>query len=160
MNLSLEKLWEEHLHCEFELKDADATMATMGENPFVNHIPTMAGGYGYKNVYHFYKTHFIPKIPADINVSSISRTVGKDRLVDELILYCTHDREIDFMLPGIAPTHKFIELPHVVVVYFKDNKVIGEHIYWDQATLLVQIGLLDPKQYPVTDAEQAQKTLN
>ncbi|WP_197737803.1 hypothetical protein [Aquicella lusitana] len=117
------------MRCEFELRDVKATMATMADHPFVNHIPTMTGGYGYEEVYQFYKNHFIPSIPADANVRSISRIVGKDKLVDELVLSFTHDREIDFMLPGIPPTHKHVELAHIVIVYFKEQKVLGEHIY-------------------------------
>ncbi len=157
----LEERWEEHMRCEFELKDADATMATMAPHPFLNHIPTMTGGYGYEQVYQFYKHSFIPSIPADAIVTSVSRTIGEHQLVDELILTFTHEREMPFMLPGIPATYKKVELPHIVIVYFDhDMKVRGEHIYWDQATLLAQIGLLDVNQYPVTGAEQARKVLD
>lgn len=153
-------IWEEHMRCEFELKDVDATMATMVKEPFVNHIPTMTGGIGYDQVYHFYKFHFIGKMPDDVIVRSVSRTVGENKLVDEIIVSFTHDREIDFMAPGIKPTGKFIELPHVAIIYFRDNKLHGEHIYWDQASLLVQLGLLDSNQFPVTGIEQTKKVLD
>jgi|SRR5918912_901410 carboxymethylenebutenolidase len=79
----------------------------------------------------------------------ISRTVGKDHVVDELILKFTHTREIEFMIPGIAPTGKYVELPHVVIMKFVGNKIAHEHIYWDQASLLAQIGLLDANNLPV-----------
>ncbi|KTD31345.1 hypothetical protein [Legionella israelensis] len=160
MSSNYEKLWEEHMRYEFELKDVEATMSTMTTQPFVNHIPTMTGGCGYDEVYQFYKHHFIPKIPADAEVTSISRIIGEHALVDELVLSFTHDREVDFMLPGIAATHKFVQLPHVVIVYFQNNKVHGEHIYWDQASLLAQIGLLDSNEFPVTGIEQAKKALD
>jgi carboxymethylenebutenolidase len=96
----------------------------------------------------------VGKMPEDTKVVHVSRTVGKDQVVDELILSFTHDREIKFMLPGIAPTGKYVELPHVVVMKFNGNKIAHEHIYWDQASLLAQIGLLDPKRLPVRGIEQ------
>jgi carboxymethylenebutenolidase len=107
-------------------------------------------------VVDFYTHHFVGKMPADTRVEQISRTVGKDQVVDELILYFTHDRPIDFMLPGIAPTGRKVALPHVVVMKFKGGKVAHEHIYWDQACVLAQIGLLDPSKLPVTGARQAE----
>jgi len=157
MEFDLQVLWEEHLKCEFETKDALATMKTMTENPFVNHIPTMTGGYGYEEVYDFYKNHFIGKLPDDMNLFPVSRTVGNDKLVDEFVLSFTHDRQIDFMLPGVPATGKFVRLPHIVVVYFEKDKISGEHIYWDQASLLVQIGLLDSANFPISGIEQSKK---
>jgi carboxymethylenebutenolidase len=96
-------------------------------------------------------------MPGDTEVTRISRTVGKDQLVDELILSFTHDVEIDFMLPGVPPTGKHLEIPLVAVIKFKDGKIAHEHIWWDQASLLVQVGLLDPARLPVVGVEQAQK---
>ena len=96
-------------------------------------------------------------MPDDTKVEHISRTVGNDQVVDELILKFTHDREIEFMIPGIAPTGKYVELPHVVVMKFKGNKIAHEHIYWDQASLLAQIGLLDANNLPVKGIEQSTK---
>ena len=59
------------------------------------------------------------------------------------------------MLPGIPPTGKRVEIPHVVVMKFENGKVAHEHIYWDQASVLVQVGLLDPVNLPVAGVEQA-----
>ena len=152
--------FDKHIKCEFEDHDVDATMKTMVKEPYVHHVPTLTGGIGYDGVYNFYKNDFVGKMPADTKIVRISRTVGKDQVVDELILSFTHDREIKIMLPGIAPTGKHVELPHVVVMKFDgDNKIAHEHIYWDQASLLAQIGLLDSKSLPVYGIEQTRKLL-
>src|SRR5918996_1526207 len=149
-------IFDKHIKCEFEDHDVDATMKTMVKEPYVHHVPTLTGGIGYDGVYSFYKNDFVGKMPADTKIVHVSRTVGKDHVVDELILSFTHDREIKYMLPGIPPTGKHVELPHVVVMKFKGNKIEHEHIYWDQASLLAQIGFLDPKKLPViTSIEQA-----
>jgi carboxymethylenebutenolidase len=154
---NLGAIFDQHIKHEFEDHDVDATMKTMTKEPYVHNVPIVTGGVGYDGVYNFYKNHFIGKMPDDTKVVCISRTVGKDQVVDELILSFTHDREIDFILPGVPPTGKYVELPHVVVMNFKDGKIAHEHIYWDQASLLVQVGLLDPKLLPVTGQEQAKR---
>jgi carboxymethylenebutenolidase len=151
----LGKVFDEHIKNEFETHDVGATMKTMVKEPYVHHIPVLTGGFGYDGVYNFYKDEFIGKMPTDTKFVRVSRTIGKDQVVDELILSFTHDREIEFMLPGIPPTGKYVELPHVVVMKFNESKIAHEHIYWDQASLLVQIGLLDPKRLPVSGIEQA-----
>ena len=156
---NLGAVFDKHLKCEFEEHDVDATMKTMVKEPYVHHIPTLTGGMGYVGVYNFYKSDFVGKMPDDTKVLCVSRTVGKDQVVDELILSFTHDKEIKFMLPGIPPTGKYVELPHIVVMKFNGNKIAYEHIYWDQASLLTQIGILDPKSLPVYGIEQTRKLL-
>jgi carboxymethylenebutenolidase len=150
-------LWERHCELEFATRDATATMQTMVPQPYVNHIPTMTGGVGYDELHRFYQTHFIPTLPKDTKLVPVSRTVGADRLVDELLFCFTHDREIDWMLPGVAPTGKYVEVPLVAIVCFRGDKLYHEHIYWDQASVLVQIGLLDAKGLPVAGRETARK---
>jgi carboxymethylenebutenolidase len=153
-------IFDKHVKCEFEDHDVDATMKTMVKEPYVHHIPTLTGGVGYDGVYNFYKNDFVGKMPTDTKIVRVSRTVGKDQVVDELIISFTHDREIKIMLPGIPPTGKHVELAHVVVMKFDDNnKISHEHIYWDQASLLVQIGLLDSSSLPVYGIEQTRKLL-
>lgn len=147
--------WEEHVNAEFKLHDVEATMATMVEEPYVHNVPTAIGGRGGAGVRRFYSEHMIPRLPADMEVVPVSRTIGADRLVDELIVRFTHDREIDFMLPGVAPTGKRVELPHVAVVGFNAGKISHEHIWWDQASLLLQVGLLPPGHLPVAGPEAA-----
>lgn len=150
-------LWEEHTRHEFETRDVDATMATMVAAPYVNHIPTMTGGVGHDQLKRFYKYHFIGANPADTELVPVSRTVGTDQIVDEMLFRFTHDCEIDWLLPGVAPTGRRVEVPLVAIVRFQGGKVAHEHIYWDQASVLVQIGLLDPTGLPVAGAETARK---
>jgi len=151
----LGELFDAHIAAEFQDKDATRTMATMSAEPVVYHVPVITGGRGRDEVEMFYREHFIPTWPDDVTITPLSRTVQDDRVVDEFIVEFTHTRVMDFWLPGIAPTGRFVSLPHVVVMSFEGNKVASEHIYWDQASLLVQVGLLDPTGLPVTGAEQA-----
>jgi carboxymethylenebutenolidase len=153
----LSDLWEEHVRDEFATKDTDATLETMAPDAYVNHIPVLTGGVGRKQLYEFYSKHFIPKMPADTELIPISRTIGPNRLVDEMIVRFTHNIEMDWMLPGIAPTGKRVECATVVIVTFRDGKLFNEHIYWDQASVLVQLGLLDPSKLPVAGVETARK---
>jgi carboxymethylenebutenolidase len=153
-------LWEEHTRTEFETRDVDATMATMVDEPYVNHIPTMAGGVGHDELKRFYKYHFIGANPPDTTITPISRTVGADSLVDEVLFSFTHTSEIDWMLPGIAPTGRKVEIPLVAIVQFRDGKLVHEHIYWDQASVLVQIGRLDPAGLPIAGVATARKALD
>jgi carboxymethylenebutenolidase len=135
-------------------------MATMVAQPYVNHIPTMTGGVGHNHLKRFYKYHFVDANPEDTNLIPISRTIGTDRIVDELLFCFTHTCEIDWMLPGIAPTGKRVEIPLVAIVCFRGDKLYHEHIYWDQASVLVQIGKLDPQGLPVAGIETAHKLLD
>jgi carboxymethylenebutenolidase len=157
---NLSALWDMHCYYEFATRDVDATMATMVPQPYVNHVPTMTGGVGYKELHRFYKNHFVNSNPADTRLIPISRTVGADRVVDEMIFCFTHDREIDWMLPGVKPTGKYVEVPLVAIINFRGEKLYHEHIYWDQASVLVQIGLLDPKLVPAAGGETAKKVID
>jgi carboxymethylenebutenolidase len=153
----LAALWDEHCRYEFETRDVDATMATMVETPYVNHIPTMTGGVGHDELKRFYKYHFIGANPPDTTLTSVSRTVGADSVVDEMLFSFTHTHEVDWMLPGVAPTGRRVEVPLVAIAQFRDGKLAHEHIYWDQASVLVQIGLLEPGTLPVAGVAQARK---
>jgi carboxymethylenebutenolidase len=157
---NLGAIFDKHVKSEFEDHDVDATMKTMVKEPYVHHVPTLTGGVGYDGVYNFYKNDFVGKMPDDTKIVRVSRTVGRDQVVDELIISFTHDREIKIMLPGIPPTGKHVELAHVVVMKFdENNKIVHEHIYWDQASLLAQVGLLDSTSLPVYGIEQTRKLL-
>lgn len=141
--------------------DLEMTMATMSDEPHLNHVPTMAGGVGREGVRNFYRDHLVGKFfPPDVKMTSVSSTVGDTQIVDELFITFTHTTVIDWLLPGVAPTGKPVEMAVAVVVGFKGDKITHEHIYWDQAGILVQVGLLDPKGLPVTGAESARKVLN
>jgi carboxymethylenebutenolidase len=113
------EMWERHMAAEFKTKDIDATMATMTSDPFVNHVPVMTGGVGYNEVRYFYSTYFIPCQPQDTDFMPVARTIGKDRIVDELIHKFTHTIEMPWMLPGVRPTGKRVEITVVVVVQFQ-----------------------------------------
>ena len=157
--LNLGELFDGHIAREFADHDVNATMETMVPEPYVHCVPIMTGGVGGLGVRKFYSEHFINQIPKDAKVTPISRTVGKDQVVDEFILSFTHDTQWDYLLPGIPPTSKRVELPHVVVMKFEDGKVAHEHVWWDQGSLLVQVGLLDPANLPVAGVEQAKELL-
>jgi carboxymethylenebutenolidase len=152
--------FDAHVQAEFQDLDLDATMATMSADPYVHHVPTITGGNGTAGVRDFYGHHFIGQWPDDTETRPVSRTIGEDQVVDELHITFTHDRVLDIMLPGIEPTGRRISVALVVVVGFEDGKVHHEHIYWDQATVLVQAGLLDPSVLPVVGAEQADALLD
>jgi carboxymethylenebutenolidase len=156
----LNALWEQHCYFEFAARDVEAVMPTMVGEPYVNHVPTMTGGVGYDNLMRFYTNHFVHSNPVDTKLIPISRTIGADRVVDEFIFACTHSCEIDWLLPGVAPTGKYFEVPMLAVVCFRGDKLYNEHIYWDQASVLVQVGLLDPKGLPVAGIESARKLLD
>lgn len=156
----LVSLWEEHIRHEFDTRDVPATMATMVAQPYVNHIPTLTGGVGQSQLARFYRYHFVHQNPQDMKITSVSRTVGSTQVVDEFIMSFTHDAEIDWLLPGVKPTGKYVEIPMLGVIQFRGDKLCHEHIYWDQASVLVQIGLLDPTGLPVAGIETAQKLLD
>jgi carboxymethylenebutenolidase len=158
---SFDEVFDAHTAAEFQTRDIEATMATMSGTPHVTHVPTMTGGHGADAVRSFYDTWFIGKWPEDTKITLVSRTAGESQLVDELILSFTHDCEMPAILPGIKPTGRKVAVPTVVIVGFdQDNKITHEHIYWDQATMLVQLGLLDPSALPVTGAEQASRLID
>ena len=152
-------LWE-HLRYEFETKDADATMGTMVDAPYVNHIPTMTGGVGHDFLKRFYKYHFIPQQPEDRDNVVLSETVGADTVVLEIMNRFTHTKMFDHMLPGIEPTGKYVEFPVVVVAKFRGDQLYHEHIYWDHASLLKQLGVLDTGGLPVAGIEAAKKLMD
>jgi carboxymethylenebutenolidase len=156
----LQELWEEHVRHEFDTHNIEDTLATMVENAYVNDIPVMTGGVGKPALREFYSKYFIPQMPPDMELTQISRTIGTDRLVDEMMVKFTHTTQMDWMLPGIAPTLKRVEVALVAIVQFRDDKLAHEHIYWDQASVLVQLGLLDPAPLPVVGVESARKAID
>ena len=156
----LATLWEKHVECEFATRDTESTLATMVDDAYVNHIPVLTGGDGKPALREFYSNRFISQMPPDTAITLVSRTVGTDQIVDEMIFKFTHTIAMDWMLPGVAPTGKMVEVPLVAIVSFRDGKLAHEHIYWDQASVLVQIGLLDPSRLPVAGIESARKAVD
>ncbi|KAI0033414.1 hypothetical protein K488DRAFT_77907 [Vararia minispora EC-137] len=162
----LENLWEMHTYYEFVERDAPKTMTTMVKVPYVNHVATLTGGVGYEHLARFYKYHFTSAsvTPPDTELITVSRTVGSNRIIDEMIfklsvILCTHTTEIDYFLPGIKPTGKPLEIAIVGVVAFRGDKLTFD--YWDQASVLVQLGIIDPIKVPaVAGVETARKVLD
>jgi carboxymethylenebutenolidase len=156
---NLSSAWDQHLASEFTAKSADQALATMTAEPYVNEIPLMIGARGRIELHDFYANHFLSQIPPDMEMVTVSRTIGQGRVVDEIIARFTHTIRMDWLLPGIPPTGKRVELPFVVIVQFEGDKVAHEHLYWDQASVLVQVGLLD-RTLPVRGGETAAQVLN
>ncbi len=151
------KVWQAHTDYEFVTHDVKATMQTMTENPHLVNVPVGIGGRGFEQVQNFYANYFVGHSPKDVTITLLSRTVGTDRVVDEILFSFTHDIEMPWILPGIAPTGKHVQIPLVAIVSFRDNKIESEHIYWDQASVLVQIGILEAKKLPILGAAQPLK---
>ncbi|THH09466.1 hypothetical protein EW145_g1984 [Phellinidium pouzarii] len=178
--LDLEKIWGQHLYYVGEERRTEDNVYNGGKGclesctylqisfsikvkvPYVNHIPTMTGGVGYEELARFYRHHFTNETitPPDSEIITVSRTIGADRIIDEMIFKCTHTTEIDYFLPGVKPTGKPLELALVGVVAFRGDKLFFEHLYWDQASALVQLGLLDPTNLPIAGREVVEKVLN
>jgi carboxymethylenebutenolidase len=156
----LNDLWDEHVRTEFNAHSADESIATMVANPLVNQVPVMIGGAGREELHEFYAEYFLPQIPPDTEMVPVSRTIGQGRLVEEMVFRFTHTIPMDWMLPGIPATGKRVEVALLVVVQFEGDKLAHEHLYWDQASVLVQLGLLQPEGLPVVGAESARSVLD
>jgi carboxymethylenebutenolidase len=156
----LARIWAEHTRHEFQTQNLDSTLDTMVEDGYVNHIPVMTGAAGKAGLRDFYGRKFISCMPRDTTMTPVSRTVGEDQLVDEMIFSFTHTQEMPWMLPGIAPTNRRVEVPLVAIVGFREGKVAFERVYWDQASVLKQIGVLGDATLPVYGAETAGKVLD
>ncbi len=153
-------LFERHVEAELA-GDLDTTLNTMTDEPHLHNVPSGVGGVGRDGVRAFYRDRLVGKFfPPDVTMTPVSRTIGNDQVVDELVISFTHTAPIEWMLPDLAPTGKRVEVAFAVIVGFKDGKISHEHIYWDQASVLVQLGLLDPKGLPVMGAESARKVLD
>ncbi len=157
---SLSEKWDQHVKFEFATRDTADTLETMVQDAYVNHVPVMTGGVGHDELREFYSTHFIPQMPPDTAMTAVSRTIGVDRVVDEMVFEFTHTIRMDWMLPGVEPTNKHVKVALVVIVHFRDGKLAHEHIYWDQASVLAQLGLIDSAALPVAGVESAEKVLD
>lgn len=157
---TLSERWDEHVKYEFVTKNTDDTLETMVADAYVNHVPVLTGGVGHDELREFYSKRFIPQMPSDTAMTHVSRTIGSDRVVDEMVFEFSHTIKMDWMLPGVEPTGKHVKVALVVVIHFRDGKLAHEHIYWDQASVLVQLGLIDAQTLPVAGVESAEKVLN
>jgi carboxymethylenebutenolidase len=157
---ALSALWDDHVKYEFVTRDTEDTLKTMVEDAYVNHVPVMTGGVGREALREFYSRRFIPQMPPDTSMTPVSRTIGADRVVDEMVFEFTHTIRMDWMLPGVAPTGRHVKVPLVVIVHFRGDKLAHEHIYWDQASVLAQLGLIDASHLPIAGVESARKVLD
>ena len=157
---SLSERWDEHVKYEFATRNTDHTLETMVVDSYVNHVPVMTGGVGHDELREFYSKRFIPQMPPDTAMTPVSRTIGIDRVVDEMVFEFTHTGKMDWMLPGVEPTGKHVKVALVVIVHFRDGKLAHEHIYWDQASVLAQLGMIDATKLPVAGVESAEKVLD
>ncbi|CAG8546834.1 9530_t:CDS:2 [Paraglomus brasilianum] len=155
----LSQLWDQHCQFEFEDKDVKKTLDTMVDEPYVNHVPTMTGGCGKKALMEFYAHHFIPCNPPSTKITPITRSVTSTRVIDEFIFSFTHTCEMDWLLPAIAPTNKYVEIPMIAIVEFHGDKIACERIYWDQASVLLQVGLIEKVDHVIHGQEQADKVM-
>jgi carboxymethylenebutenolidase len=157
---TLSARWDDHVKFEFATRNTDHTLETMVADSYVNHVPVMTGGVGHEELRGFYSKRFIPQMPPDTAMTPVSRTIGVDRIVDEMVFEFTHTSKMDWMLPGVEPTGEHVKVALVVIVHFRDGKLAHEHIYWDQASVLAQLGLIDAQKLPVAGVESAEKVLN
>jgi carboxymethylenebutenolidase len=157
---ALSDRWDEHVKYEFATRDTEDTLKTMVADAYVNHVPVLTGGVGHDQLREFYSKRFIPQMPPDTSMTPVSRTIGVDRVVDEMVFEFTHTIKMDWMLPGVTPTGKHVKVPLVVIVHFRDSKLAHEHIYWDQASVLAQLGLIETANLPVAGVETAEKVLD
>jgi carboxymethylenebutenolidase len=153
-------VFDAHMSAEFELRDADRAMETMTDAPSLTHVPVITGARGKEALRGFYRDHFVGKWPSDLSVERISRTTTETMVIDEFIVRFTHDIVMDAILPGVAPTGRCVELPHVAVVGFENGKIAFERIYWDQGSMLVQLGLLDVDRLPLVGSQQTEALLH
>jgi carboxymethylenebutenolidase len=152
-------VWQQHVYSEFVKKDAKEALITMSDDPYVLFVPVAIGGRGREGVYNFYHDYFLAQLPADIAPVPISQVIGKDILVEEAVYQFTHDQELDWMIPGVPATGKPVEAGVVAIIRFEGGKIAREHLYWDQASVLAQLGILDPGKVPVKGVESARKLL-
>ena len=156
----LSERWDEHVKYEFATRNTEDTLKTMVADAYVNHVPVLTGGVGQDQLREFYSRRFIPQRPPDTAMTPVSRTIGSEQVVDEMVFEFTHTIKMDWMLPGVEPTGKHVRVPLVVVVHFREGKLAHEHIYWDQASVLTQLGLIDKDKLPVAGVESAEKVLD
>jgi carboxymethylenebutenolidase len=152
--------YEFHTGAEFATHRTEDAMASMVPDPYVALLPALTGGNGAAEVEDFYEHHFIFNMPPDMELVPVTRIVGAEHIVEESVFRFTHTVELDWMLPGLAPTGRRVEVAVVSIVKMEGEKLAHEHIYWDQASVLAQLGLLDAEKLPIAGAEAARKILD
>jgi carboxymethylenebutenolidase len=137
----LERVWDEHREAALVRRDLAASLAQLAAEPSVWHIPAVTGAAGRQAFEQFYAEAFLPHVPADLVLTRMSRTVDRFHLVDETTLSFTHDRELPWLLPGVAPTRRRAKVLAVAIVGFERGRIRSQRILWDYATLTTQLGI-------------------
>jgi carboxymethylenebutenolidase len=153
------EVWQQHTMAEFVHRDTDAALATMTDDAHVLLVPPSVGGVGKLQVRTFYAEKFLAQLPPDLFPTPISQTIGQNHLVEEAVYKFTHSIRMDWMMPGLEPTGKVVEVAVVGIITFRDGLVASEHLYWDQASVLVQLGLIQADGLPIVGAEGARRVL-
>ena len=159
-NEPLLEVWRQHNYSEWVMKDAAAALTTMSANPHVLMVPIAVGGQGREGVYNYYHNYFLAQLPADIRPVPISQVIQNDILAEEAVFHFTHDQVMDWMIPGVPATGRRVEVGVVAIVRFENGLIASEHLYWDHASVLAQLGVLDPRRVPVKGAESARTLLD
>ncbi|KAM3413487.1 Dienelactone hydrolase [Cercospora zeina] len=157
--VDLEGTREKYANQLFSAKSAEGVAGMMVQDSYLNCVPTMTGGIGQRDLFIFYRDYFIPKSPPSLSIKLVSRTIGTDQVVDEMVLSFKHTQEVPWLLPGVKATNKAVHIAVVSIVALRGAGLVHEHLYWDQASVLVQVGLLDPKLVPKPFQSQGLKRL-
>jgi carboxymethylenebutenolidase len=153
------EVWQQHTYSEFVMRDAKAALTTMTDNPHVLLVPVATGGQGREGVYTFYANSFLAQLPTDFVPIPIAQVVGQDYIVEEAVHVFTHDLVMDWMIPGVPATGKRVEVAVVGMIRFENGKIASEHLYWDHASVLAQLGVIDPAKVPVQAADSVRTLL-
>jgi len=137
----LERAWEAHQEALLIRHDLAAALMPLAAEPSVVHIPAMTGAAGRLALERFYAEEFLPHVPGDLALSTISRTVDRWRLVEETTVSFTHDRVLPWLLPDVEPTFRRAEVLAIAVVGFERKRIRSQRVLWDHATLAGQLGL-------------------
>jgi carboxymethylenebutenolidase len=153
------EVWQQHTYSEFVMRDAAGALKTMSENPYVLMVPIAVGGQGRDGVFDYYSSQFLAQLPADLAAAPISQIIAADTIVEEAVFSFTHDQVMDWMIPGVPTTGKRVEVAVTGVVKFENGLIASEHLYWDHASVLAQLGMIDRSKVPVQGAESARTLL-
>ncbi|KAI1109581.1 hypothetical protein F5Y14DRAFT_21888 [Nemania sp. NC0429] len=150
VDMDVERVVEGNMEGKFFTRNLEQTMSTYTTHkpPHATYFPTLSGGVDAQELRRFYADYFLSTNPESTKLTLLSRTVGADRVVDELHVSFKHTQEMPWILPGVPPTNKRVEVVVISIVTLRGGKLYHEHVYWDQASVLLQVGLLDPNLLP------------
>jgi carboxymethylenebutenolidase len=146
-HVDIETVWDDHISatfsgCETGVQTAGATSTLC--------MPTLVAGIREEQLRKFYESK-VAGSPASLKMQLVNRIVGSDKIVDEMVVKFTHTCEVPWMLPGVVATGKEVEVLVVWMVMVRGGRVVHERLYWDQAGVLVQLGLIETAGLPVVD---------